>query len=72
MKKIFFASLLGLALFACEPDIQRGLVTDQAMVVSAHPIASQVGKDILLKGGNAVDAAIATQLALAVVYPGGW
>ncbi len=42
---------------------------EQGMVVTEHPLASQVGRDILKVGGSAADAAIASQFALAVVCP---
>ena len=50
-------------------SIQKKTVVENGVVVSAHPLASKVGLAILKMGGNAIDAAIATQLALAVVYP---
>lgn len=49
--------------------INKESVSDTAMVVTAHPLATKVGVDILKKGGNAIDAAVAVQFALAVVYP---
>jgi gamma-glutamyltranspeptidase/glutathione hydrolase len=49
--------------------IDKEASNDTAMVVTAHPLATQVGIDILHQGGNAIDAAIAVEFALAVVYP---
>jgi gamma-glutamyltranspeptidase/glutathione hydrolase len=46
-----------------------GLVVDKAMVVSAREEASKIGVEIMQKGGNAFDAMVATELALAVAYP---
>ena len=48
---------------------QTGLVTSKAMVVSAREEASKIGIEIMQKGGNAFDAMVATELALAVAYP---
>lgn len=47
----------------------KGLVADHAMVVSAREEASKIGIEILKKGGNAFDAMMATEMALAVTFP---
>lgn len=50
-------------------SITKRVESSLGAVASAHPLASKVGAEIMRQGGNAIDAAIAVQLALAVVYP---
>src|SRR5687767_11121706 len=83
MKQMFVIAIVVLQTIACQAPrsassgsinpyqytITKKVLASKAAVVSAHPLASQVGVSVMKDGGNAVDAAIATQLALAVVYP---
>lgn len=56
--------------FSCNVNnTQRGVISENAMVVTAREEASTIGVEILKKGGNAFDAMVATELALAVAYP---
>jgi gamma-glutamyltranspeptidase/glutathione hydrolase len=67
--------LIGAAL-SCLPSLEAPAADDKptkqrhGMVVAVSPPGADVGRDILKQGGNAVDAAVATALAMAVTYPG--
>jgi gamma-glutamyltranspeptidase/glutathione hydrolase len=74
--KMFFTILMSFQVFISLAQLDpyhysptKYITVKKAAVVSAHPLASDAGLQILRQGGNAIDAAIATQLALAVVYP---
>jgi gamma-glutamyltranspeptidase/glutathione hydrolase len=73
MKNIVFLFTFSMLLANCKIAPKKentiGLTTQKAMVVSARIEASNIGTAILKKGGNAFDAMMATELALAVAYP---
>ena len=74
MKKITLIFIISMFITSCNQELKNvsevtGLVTEKAMVVSARVEASKIGTEILKKGGNAFDAMMATELALAVSYP---
>ncbi|CAI8177296.1 MAG: Gamma-glutamyltranspeptidase [Polaribacter sp. SA4-10] len=74
MKKIILLLAISIILLNCKPNTKKalknvGTTSEKAMVVSAREEASKIGLDILKKGGNAFDAMVATELALAVAYP---
>src|SRR5438132_734111 len=57
---------------AQQPSFQTGrsvVMASHGMVATSHPLAAQIGLEVLKKGGNAVDAAIATNAALGLLEP---
>ena len=73
MKKTLFlliiSSNFAFAQFTDINIIKEIRTKDKGLVVSAHPLASEAGAKVMKMGGNAFDAVIAAQYALAVVYP---
>ena len=72
MKKLIVLFIISILITACKNESPRktlGVLAENGMVVSARKEASEIGIQILEKGGNAFDAMMATELALAVSYP---
>ncbi|TRX42824.1 gamma-glutamyltransferase [Flavobacterium restrictum] len=69
MKKSILAFGFLILILSTKTNAQTGLIAHKAMVVSAREEASKIGVAIMKQGGNAFDAMIATELALAVAYP---